>query len=174
MKNNQEKLWLRPFNETDFERLISWVSDANVLMQFAGPVFSFPLNGSQLLKYIGDHTRRAFVVMLGHAAVGHAEIQTESAGVSRLCRILIGDPSMRGKGFGKAMVILLIEEAFSDPEVNELILNVFDWNNAAIQAYKRAGFRVDPAFSTTRKIGNEEWKLIRMKILRDAFRQLGK
>jgi RimJ/RimL family protein N-acetyltransferase len=173
MKNDQKTLWLRSFNETDFDRLISWVPDANALMQFAGPVFSFPLTGSQLLKYIADHNRRAFVVMLGQAAVGHAEIQTESAGVSRLCRILIGDPAMRGRGFGSALTILLMDEVFSDPAVNELILHVFDWNIAAVQAYKKAGFLIDPAFSNTRKIGNEEWRLIRMKILRDACKRLG-
>lgn len=170
---NPEKLWLRPFNETDIDTLISWVPDASSLMQFAGPDFSFPLTGRHLVKYIGEPDHRAFVVMLGQAAIGHAEIQAESAGVAKLCRILIGDPAMRGRGYGSALTILLMDEAFSDPAVNELILNVFDWNTAAIKAYKKAGFRADPSISISRKIGNEKWKLIRMTILRDAYKRLG-
>jgi len=34
---------LEPFDREDFERLINWVDNEEILVQFGGPIFSFPL-----------------------------------------------------------------------------------------------------------------------------------
>lgn len=45
---------LEPFSEADFDRLIAWIPTAEFLLQWAGPLFTFPLNRPQLEKYLED------------------------------------------------------------------------------------------------------------------------
>jgi len=54
---------LEPFTQRDFDRLISWVDNAELLMQIAGPGFSFPLTVDQLQKYLDDKNSYAFNVI---------------------------------------------------------------------------------------------------------------
>jgi len=42
---------LENFSENDFEKLISWVSNKEDLIQFAGSIFNFPLTKEQLNNY---------------------------------------------------------------------------------------------------------------------------
>jgi len=51
---------LEQFDETDFDRLISWVDSEEFMLQFAGPIFTFPLTIDQLESYISDKNRFAF------------------------------------------------------------------------------------------------------------------
>ena len=42
------------FENTDFDRLISWVYSEEFMIQFAGPIFTFPLTTEQLELYVSD------------------------------------------------------------------------------------------------------------------------
>jgi len=43
---------LEPFTSKDFLRLINWMDSERELVQFAGPIFSYPLTENQLTEYI--------------------------------------------------------------------------------------------------------------------------
>jgi len=43
---------LEPFTSADFGRLITWIPDAEFLMQWGGPVFHWPLDERQLELYL--------------------------------------------------------------------------------------------------------------------------
>ncbi len=53
--NNNQNIRIEKFSETDFDTLLSWVKDEKELIQFAGPIFSFPLTKEQLIKHLGSH-----------------------------------------------------------------------------------------------------------------------
>lgn len=169
MNQNPELVWLRPFGKPDFNRLINWIPDEKALRQFAGSVFSYPLNETQLDLYISDSRRLAFVVMSGNTVIGHAEIYYESPEVVKLCRILIGDAKMRGQGKGLTLTNMLLAKAFYNPAVDRVFLNVFDWNFAAIKCYTNAGFIRDPGVSGSKKAEDEGWNVVRMVIQRNDF-----
>ena len=38
---------LRPFARSDFDRLIGWVTSPQFLLQWAGPLFTYPLDAAQ-------------------------------------------------------------------------------------------------------------------------------
>ena len=74
---------LRPFDRTDFPRLISWIESPDFLYQWAGPFFTYPLEDAQLDRYLllatGDPpTRRIFTALeaTGGELNGRVEIQT--------------------------------------------------------------------------------------------------
>ena len=156
---------LQPFNRNDYDRLISWIDSAEMLMQFAGPAFSFPLSYEQLDSSLSDNRRTAFKAINtdDNTMIGYAEIYCtdESA---HLGRILIGDATQRGKGIGQLMVAQLLRIAFEELNQTLATLNVFDWNIAAIKCYEKAGFTVNPDKKVQRKVNGETWTAIGMRL----------
>ena len=156
---------LEPFAKTDFNKLISWIDSEEDLVQFAGPIFKFPLSEKQLEKYLEDKNRFAFKVIdtESEQIIGHCEIYlTEQS--AKLCRILIGDKSFRGKGLGLQIVIILLEKSFTNFDKPFVELNVFDWNVGAIKCYEKAGFEINKNKTSTINVKGKIWNSINMTI----------
>lgn len=156
---------LEPFTKNDFSRLVSWVKNEEELIQFAGPVFTFPLTEDQLYKYLENQNTNAYkiVELSSQKVIGHCEIYL-SENSAKLCRILIGDKSFRGKGFGVDVVNLMLNKCFNEFNYSLVELNVYDWNIGAIKCYKKAGFVVNPEKSKTIEVNNKIWTSINMFI----------
>jgi RimJ/RimL family protein N-acetyltransferase len=154
---------LEPFTKIDFNRLICWVDSEENLIQFAGPVFTFPLTEDQLNKYLENKNTIAFKVIetISNQTIGHCEIyQSETS--AKICRILIGEKSFRGKGFGTEIINKLVSICFEELSYNYVELNVYDWNIGAIKCYENAGFAVNPNKSKTIEVDGKLWKSINM------------
>ena len=92
---------LTPFQQDDFNRLISWIDNEELLVTIAGSVWSYPLTFDQLQHYLNDPKSYSFniVELTNHLTVGHAEIVlAEDASSCKIDKLLI-DPTQRGKGF---------------------------------------------------------------------------
>ena len=55
---------LEPFTEQDFEQFKSWIANKEELLQFAGPIFDFPIDDKQLRSYINMTDKKPFKVIL--------------------------------------------------------------------------------------------------------------
>jgi RimJ/RimL family protein N-acetyltransferase len=166
-------LTLRPFDRSDFARLVAWAESAEFLMQWAGPIFTYPLDEAQLERYrllaTGDPpTRLIFTVLAAPAgeAVGHIELsnidrRNRSASVSR---VLIA-PGRRGQGLGQQMVAQVLEIAFGQLGLHRVDLFVFDFNQSAIACYERAGFVREGRLRDVRQMPGGFWSLIQMSLL---------
>ena len=155
---------LREFAESDFQILESWIADANLLLQFSGTDFSFPITRKQIADYHLQYPERRFY--LGYTEedqpVAFGEIIPQSSGVPRLGRLLIGDPNLRGKGLGKYFVKLLVDECklrFGTLKVELLVSNK---NVAAISCYQAVGFDYSPQKEKTLTVNNESFDIHRM------------
>ncbi len=170
---------LRPFDRSDFSRLIGWVTSPAFLLQWAGPLFTHPLDTEQLDRYLresqGDPPTRliftAVEVETG-AAVGHIEIakidpRNRSATLSR---VLVGDPDRRGKGTGVEIVRCALEIGFGRLGLHRIDLVVFDFNAGAIACYERAGFLTEGRLREARRFGEEYLTLVQMSILEQEWR----
>ncbi len=160
---------LEPFTNEDFEKLISWIDNKELLIQFAGSVFEYPLTAEQLTIYISDNKRFAFKVIdvNMNETIGHAEIYLTEPDTSRLCRILIGNKEYRGKGRGQQTVQQLTDYSFEKFKVEVVELNVYDWNISAIKCYEKAGFITNPNKSKKIEVDGKIWTAINMKILKN-------
>jgi RimJ/RimL family protein N-acetyltransferase len=157
---------LAPFEPVDYSLLISWIQDAEMLMQFGGPAFTFPLTAEQLENNLADKNRYAFKVVevATQATIGHGEIYSREDGSTYLSRLLIGQESTRGKGYGTQLTHLLLGYAFDVLKQSKVFLVVFDWNAAAIHVYKKAGFTVVPDKTLLREVNGKQWTAITMVI----------
>jgi RimJ/RimL family protein N-acetyltransferase len=130
------------FGPEHFDLLIAWSPTPTFLLQWAGPSMEFPLDHDQLRALL-DGPDRLYTVLEGDRVVGHAEIGRidEQDGHGWLMRVLIGDPSDRGRGLGRAIVRSLIRTAFDDLSLKRLYLHALKANEPAVALYRSLGFR---------------------------------
>ncbi len=164
-------LTLRPFDRSDFARLIGWVESAEFLMQWAGPIFTYPLDAGQLERYkllaTGDPpTRYIYTALEGADPVGHIELSAVDRRnrAATLARVLIA-PGQRGRGLGRQMVTAALALGFDTLGLHRLDLNVFDFNHAALACYTQAGLMREGVVRDARRVGDGWWSVVTMSML---------
>lgn len=164
---------LQEFTPLDFDTFISWINNEKELFQFAGPIFTFPLTRDQLENYLKMDDLVPFKVVWTETneVIGHCELNYQK-GHHRLSRILIGNKSFRGQKIGEQIVFKMAEKFFEDPEVDQVDLNVFDWNLAAIKCYENAGFKINPFYIRTMRVTGDTWVRLNMDLTRDRWNTL--
>ncbi|MDB5197440.1 MAG: hypothetical protein JWP88_1811 [Flaviaesturariibacter sp.] len=162
---HEQLVSLDPFTESDYDTLISWVDNAEMLMQFAGPAFTYPLTRAQLERSQSDANRYAFKVALfgQELMIGYAKVYL-GENIAYLGRLLIADPENRNKGLGASLVYELLDLTFIELGQKRVALNVFDWNKAAIRCYEKAGFVINPNLKVERFIDGQSWTALNMTI----------
>ena len=172
---------LDPFGPADFSRLIGWVSAAGTpesLLQWAGPIFTWPLDAAQLEVYL-EPTRAAPPTRLvwraddeAGAPFGHVELnaidrRNRSAVLSRV----LVDPVRRGEGRSRAMVASTLAVAFDDLGLHRVGLRVFDFNTPALCCYESLGFVREGVMRDARRVGNTYWSTVCCSLLEDEWRR---
>jgi RimJ/RimL family protein N-acetyltransferase len=83
--------------------------------------------------------------------------------------IMIGEPECRGKGYGTETTRLMLDYAFSALGLHNVVLTVFAYNPAGINAYKKAGFKEIGRRRECRLMGGKLWDEIYMDCLSGEF-----
>ncbi len=170
---------LRPFERNDFDRLMGWIKSPEFLLQWAGPVFTYPLDQNQLEQYLqgteGEPLKRRIfkaVETRNQQVVGHIELnEIDSKNRSAtLCRVLVGEPSERRKGIGIQMVKNVLAFGFNKLRLHRIDLLVFDFNLPAIRCYEKAGFVKEGHLREARRMKDAYWSSYLMCILEDEWR----
>ena len=164
MNQKDKVIHLEKFSPNDFEKLISWISTEEELIQFAGSIFNFPLTKEQLNDYIKIPEVNAYKVINDNIHIGHAEINFTENNPPKLCRILVGNKNFRGKGLCQQIVIALLDVYKEKFNSNIIELNVFDWNVSAIKCYEKVGFNFNREKQKEVFIGNKKWISINMRL----------
>ena len=151
------------FERSAYNNLISWINSEELLMQFGGPEFTFPLTAEQLDKSLSNRNRHAFKVMDidSNTHIGHCEIHV-SPNSAKLARIIIGDERFRRRGLGTELTRLLVQHCVEHLKQMKIELNVFDWNQAAIRCYEKVGFKINPNQKLERTVNGQTWTAINM------------
>jgi len=156
---------LIPFSEPDFDLFISWIDDEALLITIAGTDLDYPVTHDQLDRYLKLENSHPFTVIDATGKkVGHAELVLSGEGMFKIDKLLVGDRSLRGKGLGQAIIMGLLQYAFTKLEASTVELNVFDWNIAGIRCYEKCGFLLNPDKMKTFRSGDETWTAINMTV----------
>jgi len=158
-------VYLEKFGSKDFQQLIQWVNNEELMIQFAGTrVFRFPLTSEDLEQYISDEQRHAYTIVDSNTkgVVGHAEIYMKPNQTVLLCRILIGDKNKRGQGIGQQVIPELCRIAIDELNAKLVELNVYDWNTSAIRCYEKSGFVLNPGVYNDVEMKGQIWRSLNM------------
>jgi RimJ/RimL family protein N-acetyltransferase len=166
---------LEYFTEKDFQQLIDWIKDEELLTNWAGGLFRFPLTDSSLSWYIQDTNRKdaeAYIYkavdietgeVIGHISLGGFSQKNRSA---RISRVLVGNTASRGKGYCTQMIREIVRIGFKELDLHRITLGVYEFNKSAIRCYEKAGFKVEGIHRDVLQYKEGEfWSLVEMGIL---------
>ena len=140
-----ERIYLSPMNMEDAEIFTKWMNDFNVsdytgrssrLMTVEGENawLSSALNSSEPLFSI--------VKLENDELIGNTGLmKIDSTRRTATLGIMIGEDENRSKGYGTEALRLLLDYGFNYLNLNNIMLEVFEFNERAINAYKKAGFK---------------------------------
>jgi diamine N-acetyltransferase len=83
--------------------------------------------------------------------------------------IAIGEPEARGKGYGTEAMRLLLDYAFTVLGLRNVMLRVYEYNEAARRSYAKVGFKEIGRRRESRWHNGRFWDEIYMDILSDEF-----
>lgn len=172
---------LVPFQEKDFSQLIEWIHDEEILTNWAGSLFRFPLSEESLQWYIKDtnikYDSDAFVYKavdmagntVGHISLGSISWKNRSA---RITRVLTGGVEGRGKGCCQGMIKAALRVAFNELNLHRVSLGVYQDNHPATRCYEKNGFVTEGIQRDILWYKNSWWSMIEMSILEKEWRLL--
>jgi RimJ/RimL family protein N-acetyltransferase len=171
---------LEPFTAPDFAQLIEWVNDERLMTEWSGSRCSFPLSDASRSWYIADSNNlndpNVFIykavdsdtgVTVGHISLGGISARDRAG---RVTRVLVGNTTARRRGICQAMTKALLRIGFEDLKLHRISLGVYDFNQAALNCYLKAGFKQEGLLRDVVRHGEEYWSLIEMGILEDEWR----
>ncbi|MDF7810848.1 GNAT family protein [Hymenobacter sp. YC55] len=173
---------LEYFTPADFKQLIGWIQDPELLQNWSGSLFSFPLTEDKLawylegtnnppesdaLVYKAIESRSGETV--GHISLGGISQKNNSA---RISRVLVGNTTVRGRGVCQGMIKAVLKIGFEDLGLHRIDLGVYDSNTAAIACYEKCGMKKDGIMRDVLKHGDSYWSLIEMSMLEHEWYEL--
>jgi len=168
------------FEKTDFKQLIDWINTEELLINWSGRMFSFPLTEDSLDWYLRDtndiQTSEAFLYkaidetgnVVGHISLGSISATNKSGRVSRV----FVDGAARGKGICKDMVKAVLRIGFEELKLHRISLGVYGTNKAATACYEKAGLKIEGINKDILLQDGIYWSNIEMAILEDEWRAL--
>src|SRR5688500_5802554 len=162
---------LEPFKESDFNTFIRWIDSKELLVQIARLVFTYRLTYDQLQKYLDDKKSHAFNISdtMSNKVIGHSEIIVVDDVMCKLDKVIIGDPSVRGKGIGLQIMQELLKHSFEKLNAQIVELNVYDWNIAGLKCYEKVGFTLNPDKKQLTQLDGVTWTALNMIIHREKW-----
>ena len=169
---------LEYFTSEDFDTLLGWIQDEELLLHWAGTQFRFPLTRKKLDWYIEDTNDFNSSSTLIYKAIesetgktiGHISLTSinRTNRSARITRVFVANPE-RGRGLAEMMVRELVKTGFEDLHLHRISLGVYDENKPALKCYKNCGFHTDGVLRDIQRYKEGYWSLVEMSILEDEW-----
>jgi len=148
-----KKVLLRPMTEADWDILLKWNSDSDVLYFSEGDdVQSYSLTEIHEIYRSVSQTAFCFIAEVNGQPVGEGWLQQMN--LPRIlhnypeydCRridLMIGEKALWGKGIGSEIIRLLVDFAF-EQEKADLVFGcgIADYNPRSLGAFQKVGFEI--------------------------------
>lgn len=133
---------LRPAVVEDLTCVLSWISTAESLRLWGGPLLSFPPEVKVTWQEIGADCQNSFVLEdQRNQILGFGQTLLREAGVIHFARIILA-PQVRGRGWGRELCEQLMRQSLLHHRPTKFTLNVYRDNQTALALYRRLGFRM--------------------------------
>ncbi|MBH1988579.1 MAG: GNAT family N-acetyltransferase [Myxococcaceae bacterium] len=177
--NNNLEICLRSLVRNDDFRVRKWLSDPYIVeMTFVipGPEQRklLPFDVRTMDQYIeillSDRHRKTYAIEASGQHIGNIglkEIDVERKKAELF--IEIGEAKFRSKGIGKAAMMILMDYFFHQMGYQEMILEVLEFNKAALRVYEQIGFRLSHRSSWHCDAQGRYWQVWLMRLGRERW-----
>jgi RimJ/RimL family protein N-acetyltransferase len=160
---------LRPFDEADAAVLLGWVRSEEEMVMWSGPSFRWPLDVAQLMAIPAALRPFSAVDAESRQLVGHLRLwSAETYRIGRFGSVLV-DPSLRGRGYGSALIAAALDVAFGELRLHRVGLGVYAQNESARRVYEKAGFVREGLVRDAVYVNGAYWSDIEMGILESEW-----
>ena len=166
-----KKCYLAPLDVNDAEKYTAWLNDLEVTEHLLvyPHIISIENEKGFLEKLSREHTysiidngSNELIGNCGFSDIDHIN-QTGEVGM------FIGDKKYWNKGYGTEALTLLLDYGFKALNLHNISLRVYSFNERAIKAYEKTGFKITGKKREALLRGKERHDIIFMDILYDEF-----
>ncbi len=172
-----EKCYLSPCAPEDAEKWAAWDNDPEVTLPLGDEAYTlYSLEKEQesmagVLK--GQSVIFSILDLEQDAVIGRCMLfDFHSVDRAAMLGIVIGEKAYWNRGFGQEATRLLLDFGFNLLNLNSVILGTFAFNQRAIAAYRKVGFKEIARRREARIIGGKKYDVVLMDMLADEFRAL--
>ncbi len=143
-KLSGEKVYLSPINLEDYENYVKWLNNPNITQYLDCNDSLITLSKEkELLEKIAN-TEFSFAIvkqeddtLLGNVGITKIDYKNGKGELG----IFIGEEDNLSKGYGSEAIKLILNFAFNEIRLHNVMLTVFSSNPRAIKAYTKCGFQ---------------------------------
>ena len=141
-------------------------------MEYTHPVYFKKIEGER--EFLEKESTKEFMFaiinketdqLLGNIGLHHLDYKNGNASLG----IFLGDEENLGKGYGSEAIKLLISFTFNDLRLHNIMLTVYDFNERAIKAYRKCGFKEFGRRHEARFFNGKYHDIIYMEIINDKI-----
>lgn len=172
-----DKVALGPVEKSMIPDFVRWENDFAVTVMSGDPLR--PLSRAQVEERFARASKEDYPRSVDFAIYERASMRCiGSAGLRHINKthrnaeygITIGEKDCWGKGYGTETTILILDYAFTVLGLHNVLLRASGYNERAIRAYTRAGFRFMGRQREAVRLGNQVYDIIFMDCLATEFR----
>ena len=168
-----ERIYLSPMNTEDIEKYCKWLNDFAVTDGLGGSSRLVTLQGEkEYIEKVNSSGEYQFAIirkeddtLIGNCGIDSVDHLHQTASVG----LFIGEKGDRGKGYGTEALKLLLDYGFNYLNLNNIMLNVYSFNEIAIHCYERLGFKEFGRRHEAYYLNGKRYDDIHMEILRKDY-----
>ena len=186
MENNSEKkylkkligdnIYLSPISVDDVEEYAEMVNDIKVSVGLGYISYTNIIDFESEKEFlISVKKEKMFAVrllendeLLGNIGFNSLDIINRNGALG----VLIGNPKYQRKGYGTEALKLILDYGFSFLNLRNISLSVFEYNEAAYNLYKKAGFKEVGRLRKAVEIMGKTYDVIIMDMLKEEFQSV--
>jgi diamine N-acetyltransferase len=167
-----EKIYLRPLERGDAAVIAPWFNDQDVMRT----MLSFrPMSVGAEEAWIADHAKGDDIIvgialretdeLIGSTGLHHIDQRNRHASFG----IVIGRKDRWNQGIGTEATRLIVDYGFATLNLHRVWLHVYEFNERAVKAYERAGFKREGVLREDCYREGHYWNTIAMGIIRSDW-----
>jgi RimJ/RimL family protein N-acetyltransferase len=169
-----EKCYLSPCQPEDASSWAEWFNDVEVTLPLGDEAY-VPAGLERMQEDLAEAVRQREHVfsivdleterLIGRGLLFGLDLVNRSA----MLGIVIGEKACWGRGYGQDATRLLLDYAFNLLNLNSVMLGAFAFNERALAAYRRVGFKEIGRRREARIIAGQKHDVVLMDILASEF-----
>ncbi len=172
-----EKVMFREYQEDDLGHMMDWINDEEIV-QFLSDRFLYPQSSSQVEEFLNKAMSEdwsGFVISdretgdyLGQIDFVNLDLKNGKAELA----LVIGDTNNSSKGIGTESTKMMLDFGFNNLRLNRIELSCWDYNEKAINLYKKLGFTEEGRKRKSRYYNGEYHDEVLFGILREEWKEI--
>ncbi|MDP3639961.1 MAG: GNAT family protein [Nanoarchaeota archaeon] len=168
-----EELSLRSLELSDFEHIMGWVNNPEIVSNFGW--FGNPVSREEEQRYlerlIASPTDKVYSAFFGGEYIGQVGIhERDDRNKQGRLSIIIGNKDNWGRGYAPQMIDALLDKAFNDLHVHKVWGVFLEQNKKAHRLFiEKCGFKIEGLLRQEYCRGGAYHDMIRMAMLEDEY-----